>query len=230
MLEIIRNVFTEESHIKLLIAVLLGGLLGVERQKHGRAAGLRTHILVCLASTVLVVIVTYINLYWEASKSLRLDPTRLATGIMTGIGFIGAGTIIRSSTYIRGLTTAASVWLTAALGIVIGLGYYELAIKTTVVAVLALIGLNKVDELIRTEKFVLITIKIRSTENFLRDLKKLCRDKGAKILDVHFYRNKKTLLEIYKLHIKFRHKIDTEYLLEKILALPDVEAVSWKGY
>ena len=107
MKQVISDMLFTEIHIKLFLAFLLGGILGVERQRHGRAAGLRTHILVCLASTALVSISTVISLQWPVSENVRIDPTRLAAGIMTGMGFIGAGTIIRSRTYIRGLTTSA---------------------------------------------------------------------------------------------------------------------------
>ena len=230
MKQVISDMLFTEIHIKLFLAFLLGGILGVERQRHGRAAGLRTHILVCLASTALVSISTVISLQWPVSENVRIDPTRLAAGIMTGMGFICAGTIIRSRTYIRGLTTSASVWLTAALGIIIGLGVYDLALKTAMLSFLVLIGLNKIDNLIWTEKFVVLTISVSPADDLLEELKAVCLVKGAKIVDVHFSRNKKTANTIYKIHLKFSREVNGENLTQKLLNFPSVQKVNWKSY
>ena len=108
---------------RLLAAILAGGLIGLERSFRGRPAGFRTHTLVCLASAVLMLVPDY---EWQlaqlnATDSIRMDPTRMAQGIMTGIGFLGAGVIFKEGITVRGLTTAASIWITAALGILIGI-------------------------------------------------------------------------------------------------------------
>ena len=114
---------------RLALALLAGGIIGFERTYHGRPAGFRTHILVCSASTLLVLVSVY---QWQLLpkvplETLRIDPTRMAQGIMTGIGFLGAGVIIKERYTVRGLTTAASIWITAAIGIVVGMGFYSAA-------------------------------------------------------------------------------------------------------
>lgn len=114
---------------RLFWSLLAGGIIGVERTYHGRPAGFRTHILVCCSSTLLVLVSVY---QWELLpnaplETLRIDPTRMAQGIMTGIGFLGAGVIVKERFAVRGLTTAASIWITASLGIVIGMGFYSAA-------------------------------------------------------------------------------------------------------
>lgn len=108
--------------VHLLGAVLAGGIIGAERSYHGRPAGFRTHSLVCMASSLLMLLTVYqIELLPNLPlESIRIDPTRMAQGIMTGIGFLGAGVIMREKLTIRGLTTAASIWMTASIGILIG--------------------------------------------------------------------------------------------------------------
>lgn len=120
--------------IHLVGALTAGGVIGLERSFHGRPAGFRTHTLVCLASSLLMLVTLY---QWEwlpgvPLDTIRTDPTRMAQGIMTGIGFLGAGVIFKEGLSVRGLTTAASIWITAAIGILIGVGFYFPAILGTV--------------------------------------------------------------------------------------------------
>jgi putative Mg2+ transporter-C (MgtC) family protein len=115
-----------EMVLRLVAALLAGAMIGYERTYHGRPAGFRTHTLVCMASSLLMLITVYES-HWVIRitvDSIRLDPTRMAQGIMTGIGFLGAGVIIKEGHFVRGLTTAASIWMTAAIGIMAGVGFY----------------------------------------------------------------------------------------------------------
>jgi putative Mg2+ transporter-C (MgtC) family protein len=119
--------------LRLVASLLIGGFIGLERSYHGRPAGFRTHSLVCL-STSLLMLVTVYETHWFPRLSqgrITLDPTRMAQGIMTGIGFLGAGTIMKDGLSVRGLTTAASIWITAAIGILIGIGFYVPAVIAT---------------------------------------------------------------------------------------------------
>ena len=104
---------------RILGALAIGALIGLERSFHGRPAGFRTHALVCVASALLMLVTVYQNEWMTqlALEAIRTDPTRMAQGIMTGIGFLGAGVIFKEGLSIRGLTTAASIWVTAAIGI-----------------------------------------------------------------------------------------------------------------
>ena len=110
---------------RLLAALGSGALIGYERSFHGRPAGFRTHSLVCTASALLMLVTVY-EAHWmrQATAIVQIDPTRMAQGIMTGIGFLGAGVIIKEGLSVRGLTTAASIWITAAIGILAGIGFY----------------------------------------------------------------------------------------------------------
>ena len=120
--------------IRLVAALAIGGAIGLERSYHGRPAGFRTHALVCM-STSLLMLVTFYETRWFPAMSggrITLDPTRMTQGIMTGIGFLGAGTIMKEGLSVRGLTTAASIWTTAAIGVLIGIGFYFPALLATV--------------------------------------------------------------------------------------------------
>ena len=115
-----------EIVFRLVAALAAGGIIGLERSFRGRAAGFRTHALVCLASSLLMLVTVYEHQWFVAQGGSRVvvDPTRMAQGIMTGIGFLGAGVIVKEGLTVRGLTTAASIWVTAAIGILTGIGFY----------------------------------------------------------------------------------------------------------
>jgi putative Mg2+ transporter-C (MgtC) family protein len=122
----------------LIGAMAVGGVIGLERSYHGRPAGFRTHTLVCLASSLLMLVTLYQAKWLPAGASMdafRTDPTRMAQGIMTGIGFLGAGVIFKEGLSVRGLTTAASIWITSAIGVLIGIGFYYPAIVATILTV-----------------------------------------------------------------------------------------------
>lgn len=131
--------------LRLLIAMVLGGLVGLERQSRGRAAGLRTNILVCLGSAVIIIAFEKLSLELnvDARSAIRMDPARAAAGVITGIGFLGAGTIVKSRNFVRGLTTAASIWVVSAIGVTVGLGEYVISFFVTLLVLLALYVLHR---------------------------------------------------------------------------------------
>lgn len=128
---------------RLLLSALLSGMIGLERQLHRRAAGLRTHILVSVGATLIMLTSVYIfDIYKDKAP---VDPARIAAGVITGIGFLGAGTIIRYGEEIRGLTTAASLWVVAAVGLAVGCGFYIAAVATAIIVLLALLFLRRLE-------------------------------------------------------------------------------------
>jgi putative Mg2+ transporter-C (MgtC) family protein len=133
--------------LRLGLALLLGGLLGLERELRGHAAGLRTHLLVCLGSCLftLVSIAAGQGLEGPEPTVVRADITRIASQVVVGIGFLGGGAILRHGTSIHGLTTAANLWLTASVGLAAGLGFFFGASVTVVLALLVLVGLRPVE-------------------------------------------------------------------------------------
>src|SRR5437870_6257283 len=134
----------DESLLRLALAALLGGLIGFERELREREAGLRTHLLVSLGSALFTIVGAYgFHSFLDSGASVvRADPTRIAAQIVTGIGFLGAGAIIRQGFSVRGLTTAATLWVVAAVGLASGAGYYSAAVIATGLVLLALYPLR----------------------------------------------------------------------------------------
>ncbi len=142
---IVEQYIPQTPLMALLISALLGSIIGIERDIRGRAAGLRTNLVVALGSTLFTLISSYTVIAFEGSS----DPTRIAAQIVSGIGFLGAGVIIKSGLSIKGLTSAASLWLVSAIGMAAGFHYYTLALAT---AILGVISLSLLDYLERTYK------------------------------------------------------------------------------
>jgi putative Mg2+ transporter-C (MgtC) family protein len=132
----------DESLLRLALAAVLGGLIGVERELREREAGLRTHLLVSVGSALFTIVGAYGFHDFVVPGHSVVDPTRIAAQIVTGIGFLGAGAIIRQGLSVRGLTTAATLWVVAAVGLASGAGYYSAAVITTALVLIALYPLR----------------------------------------------------------------------------------------
>jgi putative Mg2+ transporter-C (MgtC) family protein len=134
----------DESLLRLALAAVLGGLIGMERELREREAGLRTHLLVAVGSALFTIVSAYgFDAFIESGADVvQTDPTRIAAQIVTGIGFLGAGAIIRQGFSVRGLTTAATLWVVAAVGLAAGAGYYSAAVITTALVLVALYPLR----------------------------------------------------------------------------------------
>jgi len=148
---------------RLLVAAAAGGIIGLERSYHGRPAGMRTHTLVCVSSSLLMLLTVF---QWSLLsdmpiETIRVDPTRMAQGIMTGIGFLGAGVIMREKLTVRGLTTAASVWITAAIGIIIGMGFFVAAGAATVITLLVLNSLGWVERKLKSIRYATLMVRYK---------------------------------------------------------------------
>src|SRR3990170_539778 len=160
----------ESEYLTILIhlgaAVLAGGLIGLERAYHGRPAGFRTHTLVCTASSLLMLLTVY---QWQLLvnaplETVRVDPTRMAQGIMTGIGFLGAGVIMKDGLTVRGLTTAASIWMTASIGILLGIGFYFPAIVATLLTLGTLSLFRWVEAIIPSQYYARLHVRFKSQD------------------------------------------------------------------
>jgi putative Mg2+ transporter-C (MgtC) family protein len=136
--------------IKILTAVLCGGLIGLEREISRKPAGLKTNILICMGATIYMIVSDLVAR--ETGMPAGADPGRIAAQVVTGIGFIGAGCIIRSGESIAGITTAATIWIVAALGLVIGIGYPLLAIFFTLMVLAVLVGVRKLEQTFKTRR------------------------------------------------------------------------------
>lgn len=167
--------------VPLASAWLAGSLIGLERSYHGRPAGFRTHALVCTASALLM-LATVHQQEWISglpADAIATDPTRMAQGIMTGIGFIGAGVIFQEGLTVHGLTTAASIFMTAALGILFGIGYYAPAITATAITLAILAIFRRVENHIPTQNILRHVLRFhRDAALGEAEVRELLRDHG----------------------------------------------------
>ena len=141
---------------RLVLAALLGGVVGLEREIHGRPAGIRTYLILSLGTALLMVLSEYLLVAYHSKYpglGLQGDPGRIAGQAITGIGFLGAGVIIRYQDIVRGLTTAACVWLVCSVGLAVGAGFYVVGVAVTLLTLLALIGLKAVERRMRKDWF-----------------------------------------------------------------------------
>ncbi len=148
--------------IRLVVSVVLGGIIGFERQHRGKTAGLRTHILVCLGSCLVAIL--SLNLYADVEGKTNADPARLAAQVVSGIGFLGAGAIMKEGPTIKGLTTAASLWVVASVGLAAGVGAMVGAVATTVLVVVALEVLPRIDKLYASRSPRVTNLVIKSLD------------------------------------------------------------------
>lgn len=133
-----------EIAVRLFLSVVLGGMIGFERERHNRPAGFRTHILVCAGSALIMMVSAY-GFTGQIGEGFLADPGRIAAGVVTGIGFLGAGTILQQRGSVRGLTTAATIWVVSGVGLAAGIGFYLGAILTTVFVLFSLLLLRKAE-------------------------------------------------------------------------------------
>jgi putative Mg2+ transporter-C (MgtC) family protein len=173
--------------VKLLLAALAGGVIGLEREKHGRPAGLRTHLLVSLGACIMMVVSEAFHLKYamhDAQSALRIDPGRVAAQIVTGIGFLGAGVIIKEGITVRGLTTAASLWLVAGLGMAFGMGLFIPGVLTTVLALLSLVFLKKLEPVINKDRYLDIAVTATNRPGLQDEIETLFLERSMQITDI----------------------------------------------
>jgi putative Mg2+ transporter-C (MgtC) family protein len=204
---------------RILLAALLGGLIGLERHIHGRAAGLRTHLLVSAGASLFTIISKYIattDIFIIANSTKVSDPGRIAAQIITGIGFLGAGVIIREGFTIKGLTTAACLWMAAAIGMAAGSGFYWIAIGTAIFALLSLIIFNYIENIFPKDSYRTLTITTTNEIDQTQLIKRI-QSKTVKILFFDFERNYETGITRARMSLRFTHKGITDKLSHKII-------------
>jgi len=216
-----------EMALHLVIALAAGGIIGLERSYHGRPAGFRTHALVCIASTVLMILTVYHVKWFEASflERVTIDPTRMAQGIMTGIGFLGAGVIMKEGLTVRGLTTAASIWITAAIGILIGVGFYFPAGIATAMTLIVLSVFLWIERRMPIEFYANLTVA------FLRDaalpeaeLRAMVERQGFAVANMNYSVANEGRIFEYHMVIHSPDRSNTRQLSEALNAVSSVMA------
>ena len=219
---------------RLLAAMLMGGLIGWERERSSHAAGLRTHILVCVGSALIMMLSVYGFADFIHETNVRIDPARLATAVISGIGFLGAGTILFTGKAITGLTTAASLWVVAAIGLAIGAGFYFAAFVSTLLVVLNLWVLNIVEQrYIRRSKAHEITIEGISGILTLDRVSQFLYSENITIKRITFIKERSghtlssdTLLTELRMNVEIHHAYNPMDIISRMQKIDGVTAVS----
>ncbi|TCL03605.1 MgtC/SapB family protein [Sodalis ligni] len=163
-----------ELLLRIALAGALGALIGVERQLRAKEAGLRTHILVCIGSTMFMIVSKYGFGDILGQHNIALDPSRIAAQVVSGIGFLGAGTIMLNKQFVRGLTTAAGLWVTAAIGLIVGSGLYVIGIFGTIMTLLVLEGIRQLSTRLMGQRYMLmLSLTPASMDTAMQTLRKL---------------------------------------------------------
>jgi putative Mg2+ transporter-C (MgtC) family protein len=219
------NEYTQIT-MNLVLALAAGGIIGLERSHHGRPAGFRTHALVCLASSLLMLVTVNFTKFAGLTAldgTAPIDPTRMAQGIMTGIGFLGAGVIIKEGMAVRGLTTAASIWVTAAIGVLIGIGFFFAAGISTVLTLGVLSVFRWIERKMPIEFYAKLCV------GFLRDarvpeeeLRAIVRKQGFVIANMNYSLAGEGRVFQYDMVIHSPVRENTKLLAEAITTIPSV--------
>ena len=214
-----------EIVFRLVAAMVAGGLIGLERSHRGRPAGFRTHALVCLASSLLMLVTAYES-HWfprDAAARVIIDPTRMAQGIMTGIGFVGAGAIIKEGFTVRGLTTAASIWITAAIGILTGIGFYFAALVGTLLALGILSMFRWIESRMPTETYALFWVRFaREASMDEPALRSLVKGSGFGLHHLSYRLHGEAGQIEYRMVLRTLDAANSRALFEKLKANPAV--------
>lgn len=214
----------KEIVIRLILSAIIGAFIGAEREVSNRPAGLRTHILVSVSSTLIMLV--SIDGFYDVETGMRAgDPFRLAAQVVSGIGFLGAGTIIKTGSNIKGLTTAASLWASAGIGLAIGSGYYLGGLLTAAIVLLTLMSLRLLERRAFKMKHIVLEIISSNRSGIIGEITTLLGRYNIKIKDISMIDNEYDddggVLEL-ELIMKVPKKLDINNLMTEIYEIDGV--------
>ena len=217
-----------EFILRLLLSALLGAVIGFERKSRGKEAGLRTHIIVAIASAAMMIISKYgfsdFNLMNIGGTEIKFDPTRIASQIVTGVGFLGAGTIFFSKKTVYGLTTAAGIWATSGVGMAVGAGMYIFGILACVLIVFSQVVLHLNFKFLKTPQEEHITITIDDTENCVSHINEILLKHKIQTEKMNLKRVSGSLVEI-DLDVVVQNTLSSSQIIELFEKTPCIKSI-----
>jgi putative Mg2+ transporter-C (MgtC) family protein len=219
--------------LRLGLAVVAGAVVGFERESHGRAAGLRTTLLACVAAALAMLISEhlYADSMVSGNSSWRPDPARLAQGILAGMGFLGAGTIIKEGKAVRGVTTAAVLWFVTILGLAFGSGYLLLGLAGMGIAMLTLFVLPHIESLVMNDWYGVVTVTVQGDQPGDSHIRDQIEATGASVKKMDFEEDVRAGTRVIRCELKFK-KGDLFHLSAEVRralrALPGVMYIRWE--
>ncbi|HOQ00651.1 MAG TPA: MgtC/SapB family protein [Acetivibrio clariflavus] len=227
MKEIIANMNLEfylTTLFRLLLACILGGLIGYERESMKRPAGFRTHILVCMGSALVMLTSEYIFMKYKGSTNM--DPARLGAQVVSGIGFLGAGTIIREGANVKGLTTAASLWAVSCVGIAAGIGFYGGAVVAALVIYLTLMVLKKLEHNLANRKYInVLYIKTSNLPGQIGAIGNILGKNNININNIEFLNNEDDADVLIKLYVRIPNDAKKKTVMGELQKIEGVSKV-----
>jgi putative Mg2+ transporter-C (MgtC) family protein len=213
---------------RLIFAAVLSGIVGFEREFHGRSAGFRTHILLCVGSALIMV--TSVHIFDVYSGRTPIDPARLAAGVVTGIGFLGAGTIMRYKASVQGLTTAASLWVVTGIGLAVGSGLYFGAVVTTAITVITLMLFGRLEHaMIRRDWYRTVIIESKDGMEQLKKVRQILSEYGAQITDFEVERSQDQSFMVLKVGVKLPTSHNDAVIIKDLGCLDGVRNARWEA-
>ncbi len=223
-----------EMALRIVLAFAAGSIIGWERECRGRPAGLRTNILACVAAAVAMIVAEIVfsqSATATGPTTVRSDPTRLGAGILTGIGFLGAGTILRHENFVRGVTTAASLWFVTVLGLAFGSGLFLLGGLALGVALLTLLGLHHLEKRVAGDWYACLRVVANLPALGEEELRQRVERAGATVLNMKLSydleRQRKTITSELKLNRMHRFEVSTR-IVTVLSQCPGLLEVTWE--
>jgi putative Mg2+ transporter-C (MgtC) family protein len=217
---------------KLMLATLLGGSIGFERESHGQAAGIRTNILVGVGSCLMMMLSLHMEelfRHMTADTTVRLDPGRIASYAIASMGFLGAGAILKGKGTVRGLTTAAGLWLVTGIGLAVGAGYYLPAIASTFFSLIILYNIRRLKPVFSRDIYTVLVLKFSGRECPLDQMMKIFSEfPELSIQTINFYQSFSTPSITYRLRLMSKEISYWRSIVSRLSGLPNIEEISWE--
>jgi putative Mg2+ transporter-C (MgtC) family protein len=218
-----------EIVVRLLLGALFGGIIGYERQAHGRPAGFRTQMLVCIASVLVMEVSEYYHHLSTLDPSyIRIDPARIAAGAITGVGFLGAGVIVKMGATVQGLTTAACIWMVSAIGLAVGSGMYVASTTAFFLTFFSLVVLRAIER--RTTKLIFKTLSVTAGEGADEGkILKVLKNFDATIHTTDYERDIVQKEILFRYTVALKNTVPLSAVMEDISSIEGVTKISLRG-
>ncbi len=218
--------------VRLALAAFLGGVIGFEREVHGQAAGLRTNVLVCMGGCLLMMLSLHIPVIYRdvpmTDSVIRLDPARIASYAIASMGFLGAGAIISGRGTVKGLTTAASIWLVTGIGLAIGAGFLTPAFLCVAFSLVVLYGFRKIKNYLPRDDHFLLTLVFHATEQPLEELRQHILEHRLTINFINVYLDHEAQTITYRLRLQGKMNLPWLRLLQHLQGWAGLQRISWE--
>jgi putative Mg2+ transporter-C (MgtC) family protein len=218
--------------IKLFLAAVVGGIIGFERETHGQAAGLRTNVLVCTGGCLLMMLSLHIaHIFRDVNMTesvIRLDPARIASYAIASMGFLGAGAIITGKGTVKGLTTAASMWLVTAIGLAIGAGFFVPALTSMFLSLIVLYGFRRIKQHLPKDEHTLLTLVFDQAPGPMERIKSILTNNNIIINFINYHLDQRQNIVTYKLRLQSKMDIPWGHLVSEMRKAGELREMSWE--